>query len=117
VSTASTRYPDCLSASWLAERLAVDPARVDAMRRAGELVAVREEGSTEWRYPAWNLAGRQPRPGIARVVSAAGDAGLDGAALYDALVAPRGMRGEQRLLDLLVEGRTEDVVRALRGVR
>jgi hypothetical protein len=117
MSSTATRYPDCLSASWLAERLAVDPARVDAMRRAGELVAVRDEGSTEWRYPAWNLEGRQPRPALARVVSAARDAGLGDTALYDALVAPRGLRGEQRLVDLLVAGREEDVVRALRGAR
>ena len=115
MSSAATRYTDCLSASWLAERLAVDPVRVDGMRRAGELVAVREEGSTEWRYPAWNLDGGQPRPGVARIVAAAREAGVDDNALYDALVAPRGLRGEQRLVDLLLDGRDEDVVRALRG--
>jgi hypothetical protein len=117
MSTTATRCPECLSASWLAERLALDPARIDAMRRAGELVAVRDEGSTEWRYPSWNLAGRQPRQGIARMVAAARDAGLDETQTYDALVAPRGLRGEQRLVDLLVAGRVDDVVRALRAGR
>ena len=48
---------DCLSASWLAERLAVDPGKIEAMRRGGELIAVREEGSTEWLYPTWQLDG------------------------------------------------------------
>jgi hypothetical protein len=117
MSSTATRYTECLTASWLAERLAVDPARVDAMRRAGELVAVRDEGSTEWLYPAWNLDGGQPRPSIARIVAAAREAQIDDAALYDALVAPRGLRGDQRLVDLLVAGREEDVIRALRGSR
>lgn len=117
MSTTKTRCAECLSASWLAERLAVDPARIDVMRRAGELVAVRDEGSTEWRYPAWNLDGRQPRQGIARIVAAAREAGLDETEVYDALVAPRGLRGEQRLVDVLVAGRVDDVVRAVRSGR
>ncbi len=117
MSTTATRCPECLSASWLAERLAVDPARIDGMRRAGELVAVRDEGSTEWRYPAWNLEGEQPRQGIARIVAVAREAGLDETAIYDALVAPRGLRGEQRLVDLLLAGRVDDLVRTLRGGR
>jgi hypothetical protein len=87
------------------------------MRRAGELVAVREEGSTEWRYPAWNLDGRRPRQGIARIVAAAREAGLDETQVYDTLVAPRGLRGEQQLVDILVAGRADDVVRALRSGR
>jgi hypothetical protein len=111
----SVLCPECLSTSWLAERLAVDPARIDAMRRAGELMAVREEGSVEWLYPAWQLDGRGPRKGIARIVAAARERGLDEAALYRELTAPRGLRGEERLVDLLLEGRDEDVVRALRG--
>jgi hypothetical protein len=117
MSTTRTREP-LLSASWLAERLAVDPARIDAMRRTGELVALREEGSTEWRYPAWNLLeGRQPRPGIVRIVAAAREVGLNDNELYEALVAPRGLRGEQRLVDLLLADREDDVVRAIRGGR
>jgi hypothetical protein len=115
MSTTKTRCPECLSASWLAERLAVDPARIDVMRRAGELVAVRDEGSTEWRYPSWNLDGRRPRQGIVRVVAAAREAGLVETEVYDTLVAPRGLRGEQRLVDVLVAGRVDDVVRAVRG--
>jgi hypothetical protein len=115
MSAAGTPCSECLSTSWLAERLAVDPARLDAMRRAGELIAVREEGSTEWRYPAWQLEGAAPRKGIARIVAAARDAGLDETGIYEALTAPRGLRGEQRLVDLLLEGRDEAVVAALRS--
>jgi hypothetical protein len=39
-----TKADEALAATWLAERMAVDPARIDAMRRAGELVAVRDGG-------------------------------------------------------------------------
>ena len=52
-----SRYADCLPGTWLAERLAVDPLKIDAMRRAGELIAVREPGSDEWLYPAWQFDG------------------------------------------------------------
>jgi hypothetical protein len=107
-----------LPATWLAERLGVDPARIDALRRAGEVVAVREPGSTEWRYPAWQFDGRTPRPGVARVVLAAREAGLDEARLYELLTSPLGLRdGGKRLSDLLVEGRVDEVVSAVRDAR
>ena len=113
---AATNYEGTLAATWLAERMAVDPAHIDAMRRAGELIAVREPGSMEWRYPAWQFDGRAPRPSIARVVAAARDAGLDEARLYDLLTTPLGLRdGGRRLSDLLVEGRVDDVVAAIRA--
>ena len=109
------RYPDALPATWLAERLAVDPARIDAMRRAGELIAVREPGSTEWRYPAWQFDGSVPRPGIARVVATARAQRLGEARLYELLTTPLGLReGGRRLADLLVDGREDDVVAAIR---
>jgi hypothetical protein len=111
-----SRYPDSLPATWLAERLAVDPARIDAMRRAGELIAVREPGSTEWRYPAWQFDGGAPRPGIARVVATARANKIEDGRLYDLLTARLGMReGGQRLVDLLVSGREDDVVAAIRA--
>lgn len=111
----NTLCPECLSTSWLAERLGIDPGRIDAMRRAGELIAVREEGSTEWLYPAWQLDGREPRRVIPRVVAAARDVGLDEAHLYRMLTGPLGLRGERRLVDLILEGRDEDVVQAVRS--
>ena len=114
--TAGTRYPDSLSASWLAARLAVEPAKIDAMRRAGELIAVRAPGSTEWFYPAWQFDAWKPRRGIARIVAAARDARLDEARLYDLLTAPLGLMGgdRKRLVDLLLEGREDEVVEAVR---
>ncbi len=117
-TTAASRYPGTLPATWLAERLAVDPARIDAMRRAGEFIAVREPGSTEWRYPAWQFDGGAPRPGVARLVATARAQGLDDAKLYELLTAPLGLReGGKRLLDLLVEGREDEVVAAIRAAR
>jgi hypothetical protein len=117
MTTTDDRYATTVAATWLAARLAVDPARIDAMRRAGELIAVREPGSTEWRYPAWQFeAAGQPRPSIARVVAAARETGIDEARLYDVLTAPLGLRaGGRRLVDLLLEGRDDEVVAAVRS--
>lgn len=107
-----------LAATWLAQRMAVDPARIDAMRRAGELIGVREPGSTEWLYPAWQFDAGRPRAGVARVVQAARDAGIDESRLYDVLTTPLGLRGNRRsLVDLLLEGREDEVVAAVRSAR
>ena len=114
--TTRTPYQDALSATWLAERMAVDPARIDVMRRAGELIAVRESGSTEWRYPAWQFQAGKPRQGVARVVMTARERGIDDGRLYELMTSPLGLRaGGRRLADLLVEGREDDVVAAVRA--
>jgi hypothetical protein len=116
VSTATgDRYADCLAGTWLAERLAVDPLKIDAMRRAGELIAVRPAGSLDWRYPGWQFDAWKPRHGIPRIVAAAREAGIDETRLYDLMTAPLGLTGDsRRLADLLVEGRDDEVVAALR---
>ena len=116
MSGTETRYATTIPATWLAARLAVDPARIDAMRRAGELIAVREPGSTEWRYPAWQFDGARPRPAITRVVAAARDNGIDESRLYELLTTPLGLRNSgRRLVDLLLEGRDDEVVAAVRS--
>ena len=113
-----TRYPDALPATWLAARMAIDPARIDGMRRAGQLIAVREAGSTEWRYPAWQFDDGKPRNGVERVVEAARSVGIGDARLYNLLTTPLGLRGGgSRLADLLAEGREDDVVAAIRSAR
>lgn len=116
-TTTGTSYPDSIPATWLADRLAVDPVKIDVMRRSGELIAVREPGSIEWRYPAWQFDNGKPRRGVARVVAAAREAGIDEARLYDVLTAPLGLResGRRRLADLLLEGREDEVVAAVRA--
>ena len=114
-ATAGSRYADSLTGSWLAERLAVDPLRIEAMRRAGELIAVHEPGSPDWHYPAWQFDGWTPRRGVVRVVAAARQAGLDETRLYEVLTSPLGLMGDGKLADLLVEGRDDEVVAAVRA--
>ncbi len=108
-------FPDALSASWLAQRLGVDPALIDAMRRDGELIAVREPGSIDWYYPSWQLERGQPVHGIARVVRAARDAKLDEGQLYRILTARRGLHGGGHVYELLREGREDEVVELVRA--
>jgi hypothetical protein len=114
-TTAPTGYADCLTASWLAARLGVEPRRLDAMRRGGELIAVRPTGSTEWLYPGWQLRGSGVRDSVPQIVRAARSAGLDENGLYEALTARRGLGGAQRLADLLVAGEDGRVLDAIRG--
>lgn len=110
------RYARTVPATWLAARMAVDPARIDALRRGGELIAVREPGSTQWRYPAWQFDAGRPRPWVARVVAAAREGGVDDVRLFELLTMPLGLRdGGPRLVDLLVEGRDDEVVAAVRS--
>jgi hypothetical protein len=110
------RYARTVPATWLAARMAVDPSRIDAMRRSGELIAVREPGSTEWLYPAWQFDAGRPRPSVARVVAAARETGVDDRRLFELLTMPLGMRQDgRRLVDLLVEGRDDEVVAAVRS--
>lgn len=114
---ADRHYPDSLPASWLAARLGSEPMMIDAMRRAGELIAVREPGSQEWLYPAWQFDGWKPRHGIARIVGVARESGVDDARLYELMTAPRGLVGgpSRRLVDLLGEGREDEVVAVVRA--
>ena len=118
-STTDTRFPGTLPGAWLAARMGIDPHRVDAMRRAGELVAVREPGSNEWRYPAWQFDGGTPRRDIGRITAEARSSGMDETRLYQLLTAPMGLaRGDRRtLVDLLLEGRTDEVVASIRAER
>jgi len=106
-----------LSTSWVGMRMGVDPVLVNAMRRAGELYAVRRPGSQEWLYPAWQFGSDwKPRPDVQRVLRAAHEAGLDEAGLDEVLNRRVGVVGSpRRLLDLLVEGDAEPVLAAIRG--
>jgi hypothetical protein len=114
-TTAPTGYADCLTASWLAARLGVDPRRLESMRRAGELIAVRPSGSTEWLYPGWQLHRGRVRDAVPQIVAAGRSAGLDENGLYAALTARLGLGGDRRLADLLAAGEEQRVVEAVRG--
>ena len=109
---------DSLSASWLAERLAVEPRRLEAMRRDGELIAVRPEGSQEHYYPVWQFdEDWRPSPVVPRLVRAARDAGLADNRLYELLNARAGLGSGRRLTDVLREGGDEHVLAAVRSAR
>jgi hypothetical protein len=114
-TTSDARYAGCQPATWLAARLAIEPARIDAMRRDGELIAVREPGSTTWLYPPWQFQGRDPLPSVPRIVRAARESGIDESRLFTILTAPRGLGHGERVYELLREGRADDVVRLVRA--
>lgn len=118
-ATSTTSYDDCLTASWLSARLGIDTARIERMRRAGELIAVRPSGAETWLYPGWQFADGAPRPVVARILSAARERGLSEQRLYDVLTMRAGLgrrdTGEQRLADLVVAGEDEQAVAAVRA--
>jgi len=104
-----------LTASWLAARSGVDPVRIERMRRAGELHAVREPGSTEWVYPAWQFeADGKTKPAVARLLRAASEQRLNALKLDDVLGRRFGLVEGERVRELLLNGGVE---RALAEVR
>ena len=104
---------ESLPATWLAVRLGTDDRRVDAMRRAGELLAVRGAGG-EYRYPSWQFGpDGNTLPAIPRIVAAARAAGLDDTRLYEVMHMRLGLAGERRLVDVLREGEDDTVVAAV----
>ena len=107
---------ESLSGSWLSTRLGVGTQRLDAMRRAGELLGVRRTGGQDFLYPAWQFApDGKPLPVVRRLVQAGRDAGLTDERLYDVLSARTGISGEARLADALREGKDEYVLSVIRS--
>ena len=109
-----TTVTDALSASWLSTKWGVDTVKINAMRRAGELVAVRPAGSQEWHFPAWQFGpdGRV-RPEVERVLTAARSRGLRPEQLAQLLDRRSGITGGERLRDDLVAGRVDHVLEAI----
>ena len=107
---------DTLSASWLAARIAVEPYKLEAMRRAGELIAYRPPGSHEHYYPVWQFDEEwHPVPIIPRLVQEARERGLTDNRLYEVLNARVGMGGRRKLGESLREGRIDHVLEAIRS--
>jgi hypothetical protein len=106
---------ESLSGSWLSTRLGVGTHRLDAMRRAGELLGVRRQGGHDFLYPGWQFApDGTPRPVIARLVKTARGAGMSDERLYEVLAARTGISGGERLADALREGRDDYVLSVVR---
>jgi hypothetical protein len=100
-----------LTTSWLAAKLGMQSGRVDAMRRAGELYAVRRPGEQEYFYPAWQFDERgRPLPIVERLIRTAREAGLDERALEEVLNRRAGLLGGRRLVDLIRSGAEEHVL-------
>ncbi len=107
---------ESLSGSWLSSRLGVGTQRLDAMRRAGELLGVRRPGGYDFLYPAWQFRPNgRPLPVIERLVGAARGAGLSDERLYEVLAARTGISGNARLADALREGKDEYVLSIVRS--
>jgi hypothetical protein len=116
MAAARTTPDDSLSGTWLASRLGIEPHRLDAQRRAGEVLAARRPGEMEWRYPAWQFKrGFELIPGIDRVVAAARAAGVDDERLSELLGQRAGLVQGGTLADQLREGRVDHVVAAVRA--
>ena len=97
---------ESLSGSWLSSRLGVGTQRLDAMRRAGELLGVRRPGGQDYLYPAWQFApDGKPLPVIQRLVRAGRGAGPQRRApLRGARLPAPGISGDERLADALRAG-------------
>ena len=103
-----------LSASWLSTKWGIDTVKINAMRRAGELLAVRPAGSHEWQFPAWQFGtDGQVRPEVKRVLEAARKRGLRPEQLEVLLERKNGMTGGGRLRDEIVAGRMDHVLAAI----
>jgi hypothetical protein len=104
---------DALTTAWLAARLGEQPARVDARRRAGQLVGVaREDGQHV--YPRWQF-GRdgEPHPQLAALVAAARAKGLDDRRLHELLTRRAGMLAGTRAADAMRAGDSAPAFRAV----
>ena len=105
---------EALSASWLSTKWGVDTVKINAMRRAGELLAVRPAGSLEWRYPAWQFApDGSVRPEVGLVLAEARARGVQPERVSELLERRSGMTGGDRLRDDLLAGRIDHVLAAI----
>ena len=101
------------TASWIGSRWGIDPVLLDVRRRAGEVVAMREPGSAEWRYPGWQFDDEgNVRPEVAHVLAAAREAGVRPERVAEILNRRAGLAGGRTLLDVLLEGNDRAVVDA-----
>ena len=107
---------DTLSASWLASRFAIEPLKLEAMRRDGEVIAFRPAGAREHYYPLWQFDEEwRPLPAVPQLVREARSRGLSDNRLYEVLNARAGIGGRRKLGESLREGRIDHVLEAVRS--
>ena len=108
---AATGQPS-LSRSWLAVRLGTQPAKIDAMRRAGDLIGVQSEEGVV--YPSWQFgADGMPLPVLPRLKAAAARKGIDERRLNELLTMRSGLTSGRRLVDALGGPAEDEVVAAI----
>jgi hypothetical protein len=105
-----------LTAGWLAMRTGTGSARIEVMRRGGELFAVRPPGGREYVYPSWQFGpDGQVRPIVPRIIAAARARGMGDERLNEVLNMRVGLGSDRRVLDLAREGDEDGVLRAIRA--
>jgi hypothetical protein len=106
-----------LNASWLAARQGVDPLLIERRRRAGELLAIRDEARREWRYPAWQFDDRgDVRPAVATLLEVAREKRIPPARIGQLLERKVGLVGGGRTVrELLVNGGSEQALAEIRS--
>ena len=115
MTTTDSHFDRALSASWLSTRWGVDTVRINAMRRDGELLALRAAGSQEWRYPSWQFdRDGHVKPDVVRVLAVARERGIGPEQLSEILQRRSGLTGSDRLLDELLAGRVDHVLSSIR---
>ena len=102
-----------MSTTWVAARFGLDPVRVNALRRAGELYAFRLPGG-DWLYPAWQFDAKGVRPGVAAFFAAAREEGFGAADLDEILARRVGIVGGSSVIELLRGDRPEQAIPAIR---
>lgn len=104
---------DGLSGSRLAERYGMQPAQVEALRRSGELLAVRI--GADYHYPAWQLnGGGKALPQVKALAAEARARGVSDRDLCELLTRRVGMT-RTRVIDLVRAGDVEVAQRLVRA--
>jgi hypothetical protein len=112
----TTLKRESLSTSRLASRLGLQPAHIEAKRRAGELLAVRPPGTWEYLYPAWQFnGGGKALPIVQELLRSARQAGIDERELYEVLTRRAGLVGGERLVDHMRAGREQFVLETVKA--
>jgi hypothetical protein len=102
-----------LSQSWLASRLGTQPAKIAAMRRAGQLIGIPAEDGTVL-YPSWQFGSdSKPLPVVPRLRVAAERAGIDERRLNELLTMRSGLTSSHRLADALGTAADDEIVAAI----
>jgi hypothetical protein len=107
-----------LTTAWLASRLGTQSARVEVMRRSGELLGVRVPGRPGHIYPAWQF-GRDGKPlaNLQMLIRTARAGGVGDEGLYRILDMKTGLTGSRRVVDELRDGNNAPALRAIAAAR